>query len=589
MVVQIGFLDKRDPQIPREFINQFTGLCNLVDRINASPEISASSLGQHSFLKDIQHIAEGESLPVIQDLAKKVLGRIDHLQQEGAPVVIDFGLFLQDELLARAITNLEEDIVEPKEGKIKESACQVSVVVSDGSTVEVWTPSQVSERLPVQLQGYLKSSVFSQSMEEGRKIRKAEIKKLDDDWCGVSLKGDQVVTVIMKPENTITMLKDAVKIEGFTIFRILPSQDTVELDASKGTFCAVKMEALVPLKDLENEVFDDKKSNVTARYYFSEFCDSEDGAKEVLERMRAGDNLVSYQDVSTEKRARDEVLSILKESRDSLLKPGKGKSKQLFLDLDRKGALAFKSLDGSVEVLSSSEDEEGKQKVIKRLQGLLGGERNLSLLGELLTQTAWANPTQGLQTHYQDFAESSASMNIEEGKALDDEGQSEFLAVGLEDQEVFIEKIGSVYQIENGCLIRVTDPITEEARFFASKVITQAKEQENSGSFFSQSKTLVSRSSKTKEEAKEILALLHFQFLDEENVPSSSQSAAAPAEKGSSTRVLFKGKRVIESSQKDLETRARGPNVRELTRRLGEEYKKNTGISSGKLGGKEKG
>jgi hypothetical protein len=322
---------------------------------------------------------------------------------------------------------------------------------------------------------------------------------------------------VIPRNNIITKSETTLTIEGQSVFRVSPPPQN-SADIEKGIYLAAKIQAEIPLAELENPIQDEALSKITARYLVSKPFKTIAEAQEFLPLMETHQELLleHFRPMNTPKA---ETLSILSQDpkKSSDIPP------QLIADLNRMAPIVYKQSNGLTETLDNPADENSKKTQIEKLGSLLGqdlngtpheelGKKYLSKIGELLTQTAWANLMYGINNYPMDQIEPELFVRETETRSSNEADEDLEFVLNATNPKVIIHQSDNDILIENSCLFNFDYSINPKRQFAATKVAIKIPLDLKPSNI--QAQYLVSHICSTSQEALEILSFMSATFDD---------------------------------------------------------------------------
>ena len=384
----------------------------------------------------LRAISEGalqETNPLIQQLAYKLLQKIETEHLENSSL----SSFLTEELLLKGF-NLS--------AAVKKRIQDMSLASLEG----------VDPFIPL--------------MEECKEFLKNQQQFLSEDFLTVDVMTNQWIKSIIPAENRVMLFPDRLLIESKNILLVQPDPSEERQGPVKQLYTAVKITTSIPREELEEGSWGNKKSNLESHYEVSKFFNTKEEAEAFFSLPEDKKELLPL--YKTPQSAKENILSILETA-----SAQKGSALEMFRkDFPRLQGITLQEEGKEPVSFSSSSSGKSPAETISDFQQSIGGEKILSQIADLLSQTVWANLVKGLQQYDMYSVDPSqyhfASLETEEKKILEDEEISLSL---LPEEQIILNDRGI---IENSCLMKVRHDVGFTEEFLAVKLYINPETKE---------------------------------------------------------------------------------------------------------------
>jgi len=382
---------------------------------------------------ELRAISEGalqETNPLIQQLAYKLLEKIQTEQAENSSL----SSFLTEELLLKRFT----------------------------------LSANAKKRIQdVPLEGL---EAFIPLLQECKEFLKREQQFLGEGFLTVDVMSNQWIKSVIPAENKIILSPDRLIVESKNILSVQPDPSEERQQPVKLLYTAVKIITSVPREELEEGSWDSKKSKLESRYKVSKFFNTKEEAQAFFSLPEDRKELLPL--YKAPHSAKEDMLSILQTA-----SAHKGSALKMFTkDFTRLESITLQEEGKESLSFSKASPDKSTEEVVRDFQEHIGGEKVLSQIGDLLSQTVWANLIKGLQQYDMYSVDPSQydfeSLEREEKKILEDEEISLSL---LPEEQTVIHDRGI---IENSCLIKVRHDVGFTEEFLSVKLYINPETKE---------------------------------------------------------------------------------------------------------------
>ncbi len=303
---------------------------------------------------------------------------------------------------------------------------------------------------------------------------------IDKEYGVISESPSHTVTALRPQETLITQTNTDILITAKQVFRLGPPPENLSKEASemkKGCFVTAIINTKIPITDLR-EGNTSRSSGITTKYMISAPFKSEEEAASLLplERIKDEDRLQESEE--HQEPARENTLSILRGEKVAPAMKLAGSQdlylpKQLIADWDRIAPLSYSNKDTGVsKKFENIQNPKGKVEELTALNNLLGGQ--LPKLGELLTQTPFANVVMRLQSYpIQDIVSDMPEPFIVLDMVKTDADAYPANSIKTTDQKILVSQSSEHLLIEHTSLLVPENIHTQKQQFTAVKIAIQ--------------------------------------------------------------------------------------------------------------------